>query len=116
MNIPYQPLRRNRTAIRNWPILTGLSGKYKKTQNQIVLNWLKWKGFKPLVKSESKSHIDENLAAFDFVMEKADYISIDKFRVPNYKTPDIDWWQEGTGDEKIHMLPNVFDERYPAEK
>ena len=37
----YQPLRRNRTANRNYPLLVELSNKYNKTQNQIILNWKK---------------------------------------------------------------------------
>ena len=36
----FQPLRRNRTAKRNYPILIKLSQKYQKTQNQIILNWI----------------------------------------------------------------------------
>ena len=36
----YQPLRRNRTANRNYPLLVELSKKYNKTQNQIILNWI----------------------------------------------------------------------------
>ena len=32
----YQPLRRNRTANRNYPLLIELSNKYNKTQNQIL--------------------------------------------------------------------------------
>jgi len=61
LNIVYQPLRRNRTAKRNWPLLVELAEKYGKTQNQIILNWLVSKSFLPLFKSQSKSHIDENL-------------------------------------------------------
>jgi len=112
LNIPYQPLRRNRTANRNWPILVELSGKYNMSQNQVILNWLNWKGFKPLVKSESLEHIDENLGSFDFKMTESDYKKIDTFRVPNYKIPEINWWQEERKGQKIHVLPNVFDEEY----
>ena len=36
----YQPLRRNRTAKRDYPILKQLSEKYNKTQNQIMINWI----------------------------------------------------------------------------
>ena len=110
MNIIYQPLRRNRTMTRNWPLLVELSEKYEKTQNQIILNWMNWKGFKPLVKSETINHIDENLNSFNLKMERSDYLKIDKFRVPNYKKPNIDWWQEGKFGDKIHMLPNVIDD------
>jgi len=110
LNVPYQPLRRNRTAKRNWPLLVELAKKYGKTQNQIILNWLNWKKFVPLVKSEDKEHIDENLDALNFAMESEDYKKIDTFRVPGYKTREIDWFQEGKRGEKIHMLPNIIDD------
>ncbi len=35
----YQPLRRNRTANHNYPVLLNLARKYSKTQNQILVNW-----------------------------------------------------------------------------
>lgn len=112
LNVPYQPLRRNRTANRNWPILAELAQKYNKTQNQIILNWLTSKGFRPLIKSENIKHIDENLESLNFTMEKDDFTKIDGFRVHGYIIPEIDWWQIGEGT-KIHMLPNVFDEQHP---
>jgi diketogulonate reductase-like aldo/keto reductase len=33
----YQPLRRNRTAMRNYDVLVELAEKYNKTQNQIII-------------------------------------------------------------------------------
>jgi len=112
INVPYQPLRRNRTAKRNWPLLVELSGKYEKTQNQVILNWLTSKVFYPLVKSETISHIDENLAALEFKMDKKDINRLDSFRVQGYKMPKIDWWMTGEG-VFVHALPNIFDENYP---
>jgi len=113
INIPYQPLRRNRTAQRNWPLLVNLSKKYDKTQNQIILNWLVSKGFYPLIKSETISHIDENLAALDFKMKQEDLDKLNNFKVPEYKTPKIDWWMT-EGGVTMHALPNIFDENYPS--
>lgn len=112
INIPYQPLRRNRTTLRNWPLLVELAKKYNKTQNQIILNWIVFKGFHPLFKSETISHIDENLEALNFTTQKEDLDRLSAFRVPGYVTPKIDWWMVGNGT-KIHMLPNVVDELYP---
>src|SRR4030042_3379488 len=66
INVIFQPLRRNRTALRNWPLLEELSKKYNKKQNQIILNWLVSRGFMPITKSESIEHIDEHLASLDF--------------------------------------------------
>lgn len=111
INVPYQPLRRNRTAKRNWPLLVELSKKYNKTQNQIILNWMTSRGFHPLIKSETISHIDENLAALEFKMNKEDINRLNKFRVPEYKMPKIDWWMKENGIS-VHALPNIFDENY----
>lgn len=112
-NVIFQPLRRNRTSKRNWSILVGLSQKYHKTQNQILLNWIVGKGYLPLVKSETTQHIDENFAALEFVMEKEDIEKLNNFTVPNYKIPEVDWNLEGKGTS-VFMLPNTFDELYPA--
>ena len=38
--IAYQPLRRNRTALRNYEELVKLAKKYQKTQNQVIINYL----------------------------------------------------------------------------
>ena len=61
LNVVYQPLRRNRTAKKDYPLLMKLAQKYKKTQNQIILNWLVSKGFFPITKSENVEHIKEHL-------------------------------------------------------
>ena len=114
INVPYQSLRRNRTAKRNWPLLKELSEKYDKTQNQIILNWMTARGFHPLVKSETLAHIDENLAALKFTMDKDDLKKLTNFRVPGYKTPEIDWFMKGQKGVFIHALPNIFDENYPS--
>ncbi len=115
LNIIFQPLRRNRTAIRNYPLLVELSKKYNKTQNQIIINWLVGKKLLPLIKTESIEHIDENLAALDFKIEEADFVALNNFRINGWVTPKIDWY--GTGDGvKIDQLSNVFDEEYEKQK
>lgn len=115
LNIVYQPLRRNRTAGRNWELLVELAEKYGKTQNQIVLNWIVSKGFLPLVKSTNKKHIDENLDSFNFVIEKEDIERLNNFQIPGYETPKIDWNDNGDGI-KIDQLPNRFDDIYPKDR
>jgi len=111
LNVVFQPLRRNKTANRNWPLLLELSKKYGMTQNQIVLNWIVSKGFFPLVKSDSKEHIDENLKSFDFKIEPDDLTKLNNFVIPDYISPKIDWYDTGEG-VKIHNLPNIWDEEY----
>jgi diketogulonate reductase-like aldo/keto reductase len=117
LNTIYQPLRRNRTAMRNWPLLVELSKKYKKTQNQIILNWIYSKGYLPIVKSENKKHIDENIQALDFNINKRDLKKLDNFRPPKWVTPKIDWTRLGDNEINgdgvfIDKLPNIFDEEY----
>lgn len=108
--IAYQPLRRNRTAGRNYPILVELSGKYNKTQNQIILNWIiKEKKICTLLKTSDIKKIDENLAALDFVIDEDDIEKLNSFESAEFENIEIDW--KGTGDRGvlIHQLPNQFD-------
>jgi 2,5-diketo-D-gluconate reductase A len=107
----YQPLRRNRTANRNWPILVELSKKYGITQNQVVLSWIISKGLLPLTKSENKAHIDEHLAAIGHKLDPSDIQKLNDFIPPGYKTLPIDWDKTGQGF-RIDQVSNVFDEEY----
>ena len=111
----YQPLRRNRTAHRNWPLLLELSVKYSKTQNQILLNWISDKGFLPINKVGDVSHLVENMRSFDFKMDKSDIEKIDSFKLDSYKQPDVFYTTEGNG-VRIDQLSNVFDEEYDKQQ
>lgn len=92
----YQPLRRNRTAQRNYPILIELANKYQRTQNQIILNWLiKEKKMIALVKSTNIDRIDENKQSLDFEMEKEDYQRLNTFRSEEFDNIKIDWSDNG---------------------
>jgi diketogulonate reductase-like aldo/keto reductase len=107
----YQPLRRNRTANRNWPLLVELADKYGKTQNQILLNWIASRELLPLTKSETISHINEHLDSTTFQMDKAELDKLNAFRPPNYIKPQVYWGPSGEG-VRIDQLSNVFDEDY----
>lgn len=108
--IAYQPLRRNRTANRNYPILTELATKYGKTQNQIILNWIvKEKKINALLKTTNIPRIDENLDALDFVMDLADYEKLNNFESAEFSNIEIDWKGTGKKGVLIHQLPNQFD-------
>ncbi len=111
----YQPLRRNRTALRNWPLLVELSEKYKKTQNQILLNWISSKGMLPLTKSESIEHINEHLESTRFEIDAKDINKLDDFRPPNYTSPKVFWTQTGEG-VRVDQLSNKFDEDYDLQQ
>lgn len=107
----YQPLRRNRTANRNWSLLVELSKKYQKTQNQIILNWISGIGLLPLTKSETIAHIDEHLEATKFTLDAEDIAKLNEFTPPNYKKPQVYWGAKGEG-VRIDQLSNVFDDDY----
>ena len=72
LNVTYQPLRRNRTAQRNWTLLRELSEKYDKSQNQIIYNWLVATGNLPITKLERKNHIDECIESLNFNITEKD--------------------------------------------
>lgn len=105
----YQVLRRNRTAGRNYPILVELAEKYKKSQNQIILNWvIKEKKIRPIIKCTNINRINENLESLDFEMEKQDYEKLNKFRSEEFDNIKIDWNFTGDGIT-IDQLPNQFE-------
>lgn len=112
LNVIFQPLRRNRTAKRDYILLQQLSQKYNKTQNQIILNWIVSKGFLPITKSDNEEHIKQHLDALTFNLEKDDIEKINAFRVPGYTSPKIDWYRDGNGTP-IDQLSNVFDDLIP---
>lgn len=104
--VAYQPLRRNRTAKMNYPLLVELAEKYGKTQNQIILNWIiKHKGIRVLCKCTDISHIDENLQSLDSDMELADYIKLDNFRQPFFDNLKVKYRDNEDG-VLIHQVPN----------
>ena len=108
-NIPffcYQPLRRNKTSKQNYPLLVELSKKYKKTQNQLILNWLiKHKNLFVLIKSSNKNHIAENVQSLDFDMETKDYLQLDNFRNPEFDKLLVCYTNE-QGKIRIDQIPN----------
>ncbi|MCL2229311.1 MAG: aldo/keto reductase [Firmicutes bacterium] len=108
----YQPLRRNRTAKMNYPILVELSKKYDKTQNQIILNWLlKHKKIKVLLKAANKQHIDENFDSLGFDMSPKDYTAMDNFRSEFFDNLQVVFHtptesEKAQGKIVIHQIPN----------
>lgn len=104
----YQPLRRNRIAARNHPLLVSLAQKYGRAQNQILLNWLlREKKVRAVVKSVTPANIDSNLEALSFRMEGEDYGKLNEFRCRECEALKVDW--QGTGEGiKINFLANQF--------
>ena len=106
--ICYQPLRRNRTALRNYPVLKELSEKYNKTQNQIILNWIiKEKKILPLIKCTNIDRINENNSSLDFEMSKEDYNKLNDFRSIEFDSIVVDWTDKG--GVSIDQLANQFE-------
>ena len=104
----YQPLRRNRTANRNYPLLVELSKKYNKTQNQIILNWLiKHKKLNVLIKTTNSSRINENINSLNFTIDMEDYKKLNLFRAKEFDDIVIDW--EGKGGITVDQLANQFE-------
>jgi len=104
----YQPLRRNRTANRNYPLLVELSEKYSKTQNQIILNWIiKHKKLNVLIKTTNNNRINENINSLNFEMDIKDYNKLDSFRAEEFDNIVIDW--EGKGGITVDQLANQFE-------
>lgn len=107
--VAYQPLRRNRTHLRNYDLLVELSRKYNKSQNQIILNWIiKEKNINVLIKSTNCNRIDENIESLNFKMEKDDYKRLNDFKNEDFEDIKIDWNNTGDGIS-IDQLPNQFE-------
>ena len=106
--ICYQPLRRNRTAMRNYEVLVELAKKYNKTQNQIIINWIiKEKNILLLIKCTNVERIDENLSALNFKMTDEDYKRLNEFRNKDFDKIEIDWYCKG--GITIDQLANQFE-------
>ena len=76
----YRALQQGQLSKPGYIILDKLAEKYRKTPSQIALKWLlKDPRVVPIVKSSSKTHIDEIATIFDWEMEKSDtdQLSID---------------------------------------
>ena len=105
-NIIWRPLRRNKTTAKAWPLLVELSGKYGKTQNQIILNWMCNLGYSPMVFSTNEDHIDENVASTSFEMSKTDYKRISDFRPDNFN-PQVSWDTGQTDDDIVAAVSGL---------
>lgn len=70
--------------------LAQLAAKYDKTVAQLVLRWHLEKGYLPLAKSTNVLRMRENLAIFDFQLQKEDIKFIDQLKgsLLPYKYPD----------------------------
>lgn len=103
--IVYQPLRRNKIAEANYPLLTWLAQHYQKTQNQILLNRLcVHKKYNVLNKSTNPDHIRENHTSLKFRLSDEDYALLDAFRPDGYQSPEYDYRWNDVSKTKIWKL------------
>ena len=68
----WYPLGHGNKALFENPVLLKLSEKYGKNAGQIILRWHLQEGIVALPKATSKSHIEGNLAIFDFSLTDAE--------------------------------------------
>lgn len=107
----YQPLRRNRTANHNHPLLVELAEKYNKTQNQTLINRIvKWKKLNPLIKASNEDHVKENLEALEFEIDTEDMKRLDDFRSEEFDSIADKIDREDTGGSfPIYKYANQFE-------
>ena len=78
MIIAYKPFGRGKLIQEKIGLLSSLAKKYKKSEAQIILNWLvSKKNVITLFKSTNKEHLKENLHIFDFKITKEDSKKMD---------------------------------------
>jgi len=111
MVVCYQPLRRNRTAKRDYPLLVALAEKYNKTQNQILINRIvRHKQLHALIKASTPEHVKENGAALDFEIDEYDLKKLDDFRSAEFDAIADQIDREDTGKSfPIYKYANQFD-------
>lgn len=73
--IAYRPLGKGEML--NNPLVNKIGDKYSKTVAQVILRWILQKDIFTIVKTNSKEHLEENLAIFDFVLTYEDMLLLD---------------------------------------
>lgn len=68
----WAPFGEGRGGLFENPVLAQLAEKYNKTTAQIILRWHIQRGIVVIPKSTHKARMEENLQAFDFVLEPED--------------------------------------------
>lgn len=107
LNIIWRPLRRKATLLNNYPLIDELSNKYGKSSSQIILNWMVRLGYKPMVFSTNKNHVEENVRATDFAMDPSDYTRITDFRLKTQNVPSIDWEGVAIDNDIVGLVSDI---------
>ncbi|XP_038216188.1 aldo-keto reductase AKR2E4-like [Zerene cesonia] len=61
------------------PVLVGMAKRYNKTTIQVVLRYSIDRGMTPIVRSQNKCHIEENINVFDFRLSQKDVYRISEY-------------------------------------
>ncbi len=107
LNIIWRPLRRKASLVNNYPLLKEFSEKYGKSSSQIILNWMIHFGYRPMVFSTNKTHINENMQSNEFKMENADYDRMSNYRLKTVNLPSIDWEGPSIDDDIVGLVSNI---------
>lgn len=87
MFIAWRPLQKGVLLAETPAILKDMCDKYNKTPSQIAINWLiSQNNVVTLSKTRDKSHLDENLGAFGWEMDKSD---VEKLRTEFPNQEDV---------------------------
>jgi len=86
----WRPFQKGLLLLEKNDLMDEMCQKYNKTPAQIGINWLiSQKNVITLSKMRSEEHINENLGALDFEMEKEDVEKLDKFYPDQQDVSDV---------------------------
>jgi diketogulonate reductase-like aldo/keto reductase len=96
--VAWRPLQRGMLGAEGGRILQPLEVKYRKTANQIALNWLvSQPNVTVVAKTSSPEHLEENLASFDWSLDSDDIAFIRKQYPDQQHGPDtVDLFHAGS--------------------
>ena len=86
----YSPLAQNNDRLRNNRVLKGLSEKYGKSLQQIIIRWHIENGVIPIPRSTNTFRLKQNLDVFDFGLTKEEIEKIDAINIDSRLRYDPD--------------------------
>lgn len=103
----FSPLKQGKDGILQDKVLSEIAQKHGKTVPQVILRWVTQRGIVAIAKATKESHIQENLAIFDFELsddEMTQIKTLDK-NAPmlNHQDPKrIKWFNERTAGQSLN--------------
>ena len=102
------PLCQGKQGLQEEPIFVKLAEKYKKSPAQIILRWHVQSGYGVIPGSKTPSHIDENIALFDFELTEDEMKEIQRLDGYMRRMPVSNWFVK-----KIIPLLRVNPDKQP---